>query len=178
MLGPDVGLLIGLGPVFVDGQGWYLVRDPDRTVPPRFNEGWVAAGFAPDPFLVPAGFEVPRNPYLAGFAGDRNGEFGPIRLPDPNVAIRWIAAELTPDGCRFSVDLLPAGGKPVPAHSGGGRRSAGTRRPVQQLLRGSPRADPHRPGGDRRLDLLLGTELHPRAAGTLPRLSPVLAAQS
>ena len=52
VLGPDVGLLIGLGPVFVDGQGWYLVRDPDRTVPPRFNEGWVAAGFEPDPAIA------------------------------------------------------------------------------------------------------------------------------
>ena len=114
VLGPDVGLLIGLGPVFVDGQGWYLVRDPDRTVPPRFNEGWVAAGFEPDPFLVPAGFEVPRNPYLAGYAGDRSGEFGPIRLPDTNVAVRWIATSLTPDGCTFSVDLAPTGADPVP----------------------------------------------------------------
>ena len=92
--------------MFVDGQGWYLVRDPDRTVPPRFNEGWAAAGFEPDPFLVPAGFE-PRNPYLAGFAGDRSGEFGPFACPTTNVAIRWIAASLTPDGCNFSVDLAP-----------------------------------------------------------------------
>jgi hypothetical protein len=115
VLGPDVGVLIGLGPVFVDGQGWYLVRDPDRAVPPRFSEGWVAAGFEPDPFLVPASFEPSRNPYLAGYAGDRSGEFGPLRLPDNNVAIRWIAAALTPDGCSFSVDLTAAGGAPVPA---------------------------------------------------------------
>jgi hypothetical protein len=115
VLGPDVGVLIGLGPVFVDGQGWYLVRDPDRAVAPRFNEGWVAAGFQSDPFLVPAAFEVPRNPFLAGFAGDRSGEFGPVRLTNDNVSIRWIAAALTPDGCSFWVDLTPSGGDPVPA---------------------------------------------------------------
>jgi hypothetical protein len=115
VLGPDVGVLVGLGPVLVDGQGWYLVRDPDRVVPPRFDEGWVAAGFEPEPFLVPAEVDVRRNPYLAGFAGARSGEFGPIRLPDTNVAIRWIAAPLTPDGCAFSVDLVPTGGDPVPA---------------------------------------------------------------
>ena len=115
VLGPDVGMLIGLGPVLVDGQGWYLVRDPDRAVPPRFNEGWVAAGFEPDPFLVPASFEVRRNPFLAGFAGSRSGEFGPVRLPDADVVLRWIAAALTPDGCTFSVDLTPTGGDPVPA---------------------------------------------------------------
>jgi hypothetical protein len=115
VLGPDVGVLIGLGPVLVDGEGWYLVRDPDRRLPPRFEEGWVAAGFEPDPFLVPASFEVRRNPFLAGFAGDRSGEFGPVRLPDANVAIRWVAAELTPNGCNFSVDLTPADGEAVPA---------------------------------------------------------------
>jgi hypothetical protein len=115
VLGPDVGVLIGLGPVFVDGNGWYLVRDPDRTAPPRFNEGWVASGFEPDPFLLPAGFHVRRNPYLAGFGGHQDGRFGPVRLPDSNVAVRWIAAALTPDGCTFGVDLAPAGGEPVPA---------------------------------------------------------------
>jgi hypothetical protein len=115
VLGPDVGVLIGLGPVFVDGQGWYLVRDPDRRTPPRFDEGWVAAGFEPDPFLVPADVEMRRNPYLAGFAGSADGQFGPVRLPSASVAIRWIATSLTEDECRFSVDLQPADGDPVPA---------------------------------------------------------------
>ena len=115
VLGPDVGVLVGLGPVFVDGNGWYLVRDPDRTAPPRFDEGWVAAGFEPDPFLTPAAFEAARNPYLAGFAGDQGGQFGPVRLPNADVAVRWIAAALTPDGCGFSVDLAPADGDPVVA---------------------------------------------------------------
>jgi hypothetical protein len=115
VLGPDIGVVIGLGPVLIDGQGWYLVRDAHVTLPPRFNEGWLAAGFEPDPYLVPGGFRPPRNPYIDGFAGDRSGEFGPVRLPDTNVAVRWIAAPLTADGCTFSVDLTPAGGEPVPA---------------------------------------------------------------
>ena len=174
VLGPEVGVLIGVGPVFVDGQGWYLVRDPDRVVPPRFDEGWVAAGFEPDPFLVPADFEPSRNPYLAGFAGDRSGEFGPLRLPDDNVAIRWIAAALTPDGCSFSVDLTPVGGDAGAGHSGAGRRCAGARRPVQHLLRESPRADRHGPAGERRLGLLLGAELRSGVSGTLIRSRPPL----
>ena len=115
VLGPEVGVLVGLGPVFIDGNGWYLVRDPDRLAPPRFGEGWVAAGFEPDPFLVSAEVDVRRNPYLVGFAGAAGGSFGPVRLPDANVAIRWIAASLTEDECRFSVDLDPADGGPVPA---------------------------------------------------------------
>jgi hypothetical protein len=115
VLGPDVGVLIGLGPVFVDGNGWYLVRDPDRTIPPRFAAGWVATGFEPDPFLVRADVAVRRNPFLAGFAGDQGGGFGPVHLTTDDVAIRWIAAALTPDGCSFSVDLVPVDGEPVVA---------------------------------------------------------------
>ena len=89
-LGVDADLLIALGPVWVDEIGWYLVRDADSD-DPEFGEGWVAAGFEPDPFLIPASFEVRRNPYIAGFAHDADGEFGPVFLPDTNVSIRWIA---------------------------------------------------------------------------------------
>lgn len=113
-LGVDADLLIGLGPVWVDGLGWYLVRDADADEP-QFGEGWVAAGFEPDPFLIPATFEVGRNPYLTGFAHDGDGEYGPILLPDANVSIRWIAAPLTSTGCSFSVDLAPGGGETVHA---------------------------------------------------------------
>jgi hypothetical protein len=113
-LGVDANLLIGLGPVWVDGLGWYLVRDADRD-DPEFGEGWVAAGFDSDPFLVPASFEVRRNPYLAGFAGDADGEFGPVRLRNADVSIRWLAAPLTPNGCSFFVDLAAGSGKPLGA---------------------------------------------------------------
>jgi hypothetical protein len=113
-LGVDANLLIALGPVWVDDIGWYLVRDAD-TADPKFGEGWVAAGFEPDPFLISASFEVGRNPYLAGFAHDANGEFGPVFLPDAKVSIRWIAAPFTSDGCNFFVDLRTGSGEPVSA---------------------------------------------------------------
>ena len=113
-LGVDANLLIGLGPAWVDDLGWYLVRDADSD-DPEFGEGWVAAGFEPDPFLIPASFDVDRNPYLAGFAHDADGEFGPVLLPDANVSVRWIAAPLTSAGCSFSVDLSTGSGEPVTA---------------------------------------------------------------
>jgi hypothetical protein len=103
-LGLDADLLIGLGPVWVDALGWYLVRDADPA-DPEFGEGWVAAGFEPDPFLIPASFDVRRNPYIAGLAGDADGEFGPLLLPNADVSIRWLAAPPTPNGCSFFVDL-------------------------------------------------------------------------
>lgn len=113
-LGVDANLLIGLGPVWVDNLGWYLVRDADSD-DPEFGEGWVAAGFEPDPFLVPASFEVRRNPYLAGFAGDADAEFGPVLLPNADVSIRWIAAPPTSSGCSFFVNLAAGSGDPVSA---------------------------------------------------------------
>ena len=113
-LGLDANLLIALGPVWVDDNGWYLVRDADAD-DPEFGEGWVAAGFEPDPFLIQASFEVGRNPYLAGFAHDGDGEFGPVFLPDASVSIRWIAVPFTSDGCSFFVDLAAGSGKPVSA---------------------------------------------------------------
>jgi hypothetical protein len=113
-LGAGANLLVGLGPVWVDSRGWYLVRDADRD-DPEFGEGWVAAGLESDPFLVPASFDVRRNPYLAGFAGDADGEFGPVRLPNADVSIRWLAAPLTPNGCSFFVNLAAGSGEPVSA---------------------------------------------------------------
>jgi len=114
-LGVDARLLVGMGPVFIDGVGWYLVRDADPA-DPAFTEGWVAAGFEPDPFLVPAGFAVDDNPYLAGYANDAPGEYGPVRLPDDGaVTLRWVAAGLGPDGCSFAVDIRAGSGEAVPA---------------------------------------------------------------
>jgi hypothetical protein len=113
-LGAGADLLIGLGPVWVDSLGWYLVRDADQD-DPEFGEGWVAAGFESDPFLVAASFDVRRNPYLAGFAGDADGEFGPVRLPSADVSIRWLAAPLTQNGCSFFVTLAARSREPVSA---------------------------------------------------------------
>ncbi len=114
-LGVDARLLIGMGPVFIDEVGWYLVRDADPDEP-SFVEGWVAAGFEPDPYLIPAGFAIEDNPYLAGYAHDASGEYGPVLLPDDGaVTVRWIAASLGPDGCSFAVDLRAGSGQAIPA---------------------------------------------------------------
>ena len=60
LLPAGANLVVELGPVRVDDWGWYLVRDADADEP-TFEEGWVAAGFMPSPYLVPATFELPEN---------------------------------------------------------------------------------------------------------------------
>jgi hypothetical protein len=108
-------LVVELGPVRADSWGWYLVRDADANEP-TFAEGWVAAGFAPTPYLVPATFDLPFNPIVAGFAHEGNGEFGPVRIEDANISVRWVAAVLPGGaGCSFSADLVPGSGTAVPA---------------------------------------------------------------
>jgi len=108
-------LVVELGPVRADGHGWYLVRDADVDEP-TFDEGWVAAGFAPNPWLIPASFELPFNPIVAGFAHEGDGEFGPVPIADANYAVRWVASVLPgAGGCTFSVDFVPGSGTAVPA---------------------------------------------------------------
>jgi hypothetical protein len=114
LLGLDADLLVELGPVLVDGLGWYLVKDVEPA-DPEFDEGWVAAGFDPDPFIVPTTTTVPVNPWVDGFAHDGNGEFGPVRIRGPNYRVVWVASPLTPNGCSFAVDFLPSSGKAVRA---------------------------------------------------------------
>lgn len=108
-------LVVELGPVRVDSNGWYLVRDADAA-PPAFQEGWVAAGFMPDPYLVPATFDMTFNPIVAGFAHEGNGEFGPVPVTDANYAVRWVASVLPGgSGCSLSIDFVPGTGTAVPA---------------------------------------------------------------
>ena len=108
-------LVVVLGPVRADNWGWYLVRDADAAEP-SFTEGWVAAGFVPSPYLVPATFDLPFNPIIAGYAHEGNGEFGPVRIVDANTTIQWVAAALPgAAGCSFSADLVPGAGDPIPA---------------------------------------------------------------
>lgn len=107
-------LVVELGPVRTDSYGWYLVRDADAA-PPKFEEGWVAAGFMPDPFLVPATFDLPFNPIVAGFAHEGDGQFGPVRLVDANYTVTWVASAPDTASCDFSVDLAAGAGTAVPA---------------------------------------------------------------
>jgi hypothetical protein len=113
-LGLDAQLLVGMGPVFIEGLGWYLVRDADPA-DPAFVDGWVAAGFEPDPFLVSSSFGVADNPYLGGYANDASGEYGPVLLSDAQVSITWAAVPLGSDGCSFAVDLQPGSGSTITA---------------------------------------------------------------
>lgn len=107
-------LEVRLGPIPVDGFGWYLVADVD-PVEPDFDEGWIAAGFEPEPFLRSTGRTADDSPVVAAFALTGNAEYGPFEVADADHAIRWIAAD--PEGvrCRFAAILEPAGGEPVPA---------------------------------------------------------------
>ena len=112
-LGAD--LLVVLGPVAVDGYGWYLVRDFDLAEP-TFDQGWVASGFEPNPWLVHAAFEVEENPFIAGYAFNRDGEFGPVLLQAGSAYyIDWVASPPTSSGCSFAVDLVPGAGSAVSA---------------------------------------------------------------
>jgi hypothetical protein len=114
-LGIGAELLVALGPVWVDDTGWYLVADANRA-DLGFKTGWVAAGTEADPFLAAATFSsVSRNPYLGGFAGEADGDFGPMTLPDGHVSVLWLAAPPTPTGCSFLVDFVIEGQPPVRA---------------------------------------------------------------
>lgn len=101
-----------MGPFPVDGFGWYLVTDADPAEP-QFREGWVAAGYEPDPFLRAAGRPAEEVPFLAMMAATGDSEEGPIEIADGDHAIRWIARD--PEGirCTFAVTLTPPGGAPV-----------------------------------------------------------------
>ncbi len=107
-----------LGPIRAGGFGWYLVRDADPARP-SFNEGWLAAGFAPDAFLAPdPSAKPPANGpvFVAGYAGVTDADFGPFRV-EGNTALRWALALPVgkPAGsiCHFTGTLTPAGGKAV-----------------------------------------------------------------
>jgi hypothetical protein len=112
-LGLGVELVVGMGPILVDDLGWYLVRD--AAAQPAFDEGWVAAGFEPDPFLVSTGRNPDRSPYLDGFAGTTPGELGPISLPQSRVVLRWIASAGNLELCNFALDVSGEAGDPVRA---------------------------------------------------------------
>jgi hypothetical protein len=107
-----------LGPIRTAGFGWYLVRDADSAAP-SYQEGWVAAGYQPDPFLAAkAGASPPPDSptFVAGYQGTKGGEFGPFSV-EGSTALRWtIAVPIdAPDGttCRFSGSLAPQSGQAI-----------------------------------------------------------------
>ncbi len=107
-------LEVRLGPIPVDDLGWYLVVDA-RDGEPEFAEGWIAAGFEPEPFLKSTGRTAGDSPVVAAYALTGDAEYGPFELSGADHAIRWIAVD--PEGvrCRFGVTLERAGASPVPA---------------------------------------------------------------
>jgi hypothetical protein len=75
-------LEVRLGPIPVDGLGWYLVADvPDGE--PEFDEGWIAAGFEPEPFLRSTGRTADDSPVVAAYALTGDAEYGPRGSPLP-----------------------------------------------------------------------------------------------
>ncbi|MGH2444435.1 MAG: SH3 domain-containing protein [Candidatus Limnocylindria bacterium] len=105
-----------MGPIVVDELGWYLVTDADPAEP-QFEEGWIATGFEPEAFLRATGDSAEESPLVAGLAGTGDAEQGPIEIPDPDHAIRWIAID--PEGvrCSFGVTLAAGSADPIRAIS-------------------------------------------------------------
>jgi len=107
-------LQVVMGPIQSDELGWYLVADADLA-DPEFGEGWIAAGFEPDPWLTPTGERAGETPYLASFAFIGDAQNGPVEIGDGDHAIRWVAVDPEGTSCQFAVSLAEGGREPVPA---------------------------------------------------------------
>ena len=108
-------LVVVMGPIPVDGLAWYLVADADAREP-NFDEGWVAAGYEPEPLLAPTGRTAEGAPYVVSMATTGDAEQGPIEIGEGDHAIRWIALDPERRRCTLAVSLSAAGGgEPVPA---------------------------------------------------------------
>jgi hypothetical protein len=108
-------LAVVMGPIPVDGLGWYLVSDADPREP-NFDEGWVAAGAEPDPLLAATGRILEASPYVASMDQVGDAEQGPIQIGAGDHAIRWVALDPKRRRCSLGVTFTPAGGgEPIPA---------------------------------------------------------------
>ncbi len=104
-----------MGPIPVDGLAWYLVADADAREP-NFAEGWVAAGYEPDPLLVSSGRVAEGSAAVTSMAQTGDAEQGPIEIGEGDHAIRWIGLDPERRRCSFAVSMAPAGGgDPLPA---------------------------------------------------------------
>jgi hypothetical protein len=110
----DAELVVVMGPIPVDGFGWYLVQDGDPAEP-TFEEGWLAAGYEPDPFVAPTGRRAQETSLIASFAGIGNGQYGPVRIADEHIRIRWLIRDPESIGCNFAVSLAAGEAEPIPA---------------------------------------------------------------
>lgn len=105
-------LQVVMGPIIVGQNGWFLVTDADGDEP-QFEEGWVASGFEPEPFLASTGEVSRSSPYVASFAQTGNAEYGPIEIDDGDHAIRWVALDPERVRCEFAVLLAEGSSEPV-----------------------------------------------------------------
>lgn len=105
-------LEVAMGPIVVDDNAWYLVRDARPEA--AFEEGWIAAGFAPDAYLLSAGRDDPESPFIASFAQTGNAQYGPVEVTDAEHLIRWIALDPERVRCQLTVLLASPDGPPVP----------------------------------------------------------------
>lgn len=108
-------LHVVMGPIVVQEMGWYLVVDADAA-DPEFEEGWIAGGFEPEPYLRSSGAPPPdASPFVASFAQTGAAEHGPIEIGDGDYLIRWVALDPERVRCQFSVALAAGSAQPVPA---------------------------------------------------------------
>jgi hypothetical protein len=114
LLPANATLEVVMGPLPVEDLAWYLVRDADPDEP-GFEEGWVAAGVEPDPFLVATGERNADSTSVASFAQTGDAEYGPVTIGEGDHAIRWVALDPDRERCQFSVSLAAGSADPVPA---------------------------------------------------------------
>jgi hypothetical protein len=108
-------LEVVMGPIPVDGLAWYLVADADAREP-NFDEGWVAAGYEPDPLLAATGRVAADSTAVTSMAQTGDAEQGPIEIGEGDHAIRWVGVDPERRRCAFAVSMTPVGGgAPVPA---------------------------------------------------------------
>jgi hypothetical protein len=105
-------LEVAMGPIVVDDNAWYLVRD--ARAEPAFEEGWIASGFAPEPYLAASGRANPDSAFVASFAQTGNAQYGPIEITDAEHAVRWIALDPERVRCQLTVLLANPDATPVP----------------------------------------------------------------
>ena len=111
-----------------DPQRWAGLVPRQATPMPRdlgFEEGWIAAGFEPDPFLVSTGSQVAGSLTVVGLAGTGDAEHGPVTIEaEGDYAIRWVAAD--PERQRLHLRGLARHRQRRPGARRSARRSATT----------------------------------------------------